>query len=86
MGVSRSEEAKLFADDLVLMACSESGLKQALNGFAAAFNVVGMKISTSKTVVLRRSKNHVQCSLQNSGVLLEQVEKFKYHFLTSDRR
>ena len=68
----------LFADDLVLLASSESGLQRALNGFAAACDIAGMKISTSKTEVLHLSRKPNQCSLQVSGVSLKQVEKFKY--------
>ena len=36
-----------------------------------------MKISTSKTEVLKFSRISVQCSLQVGGVSLKQVEKFK---------
>ena len=54
----------LFADDMVLLASAEPGLQLALNGFAAACNVAGLKISTSKTVVIHLSRNPVQCSLQ----------------------
>ena len=39
----------LFADDLVLLADSESGFQRALDGFAAACDCAGMKISTAKT-------------------------------------
>ena len=71
--------SRLFvADDLVLLADSESGLQRALNGFAAACNIAGMKISTTKTEVLHLSRNPVKCSLQVDGVPLKQVEKFKY--------
>ena len=72
----------LFADDLVLLASSESGIKHALNGFAAACGIAGMKISTSKTEVLHLSRNPVQCFLQVGGVSLKQVEKFKYFGVT----
>ena len=65
----------LFADDVVLLASSESGLQ---NGFAAACDIAGMKISISKTKILNLSKNPVQCFLQVGGVSLKQVEKFKY--------
>ena len=41
----------LFADDLVLLASSESGLQHSLNNFAAACDIAGIKISTSKTKV-----------------------------------
>ena len=54
----------LFADDVVLLAFSESGLQHALNGFAVAYDITGMKISTSKTEVLYFSRNSVQCLLQ----------------------
>ena len=39
----------LFVDDLVLLASSESNLQHALNGCAAARDIAGVKISTSKT-------------------------------------
>ena len=68
----------LFADDLVLLASSESGLQHALNGFAAACDIAGMEISTSKSEVLHLSRNSVQCPLQVGGVSLKQVEKFQY--------
>ena len=73
----------LFADALVLLASSESGLQYALNGFAVTvtlrhFDIAGMKISTSKIEVQYFSKNSVQCFLQVDGVLLKQEEKFKY--------
>ena len=63
----------LFADDLVLLSSTESGLQRALNSFAD-----GMKISTSKTEVLQLSRNPDQCVLQVNKETLKQVEKFKY--------
>ena len=51
----------LFADDLVLLTSSESDLHHVLNGFPSACDIAGMKISTSKIVVLHLSKNPVQC-------------------------
>ena len=41
----------LFADDLVLLFSTESGLQRALNSFADACNTARMKISTAKTEV-----------------------------------
>ena len=67
----------LFSDDLVLLASSESGLQSALNVFAAACDIAGMKISTSKTEVLHLSRYPVQCSQQVGCVSLKQVKKFK---------
>ena len=54
----------LFADDLVLLSSSESGLQQALNSFADACDTAKMKISTAKTEVLHLSRNLDQCVLQ----------------------
>ena len=49
----------LFANDLILLVSSESGLQPEINCFAAA----GMKISTSKTEILQLLKNLVKCFL-----------------------
>ena len=68
----------LFANDLVLLSSTESGLQRALNNFADACNTAGMKISTAKTEVLHLSRNPDQCVLQVNGATLKQVEKFKY--------
>ena len=68
----------LFADDLVLLSSTESGLQRALNSFADACNTAGMKISTAKTEVLHLSRNPDQCVLQVNGATLKQIEKFKY--------
>ena len=46
---------------LVLLASFESGLQHALNGFAAAGEIAGMKISTSTTEFLHLSRISVQC-------------------------
>ena len=61
----------LFTDDSVLLVYFESGLQHALNGFAAACDIAGMKINTSKTEVLHFSRNLVKCSLQVGGVSLK---------------
>ena len=68
----------LYEDDLVLLASSERGLQHALNGFAAACDIAGMKISTSKSEVLQLSGTPVLCFLQIGGTSLKQMEKFKY--------
>ena len=75
-------------DNLVWLAPTESGLQDALNGFAAACDIAGMKISTSKTEVLHLLRNPLQCSLQVDGLSLKQMEKFKYRRVafTSDGR
>ena len=78
----------LFADDLVLLSSTESGLQRVLNSFADACNTAGMKISTGKTEVLHLSRNPDQRVLQVNGATLKQVEKFKYFGVafTSDGR
>ena len=68
----------LFADDLILLSSTESGLQRALNSFTDACNTAGMKISTAKTEVLHLLRNPDQCVLQVNGATLKQVEKFKY--------
>ena len=68
----------LFADDLVLLSSTESGLQRALNSFADACNTAGMKISTAKIEVLHLSRNADRCVLQVNGATPKQVEKFKY--------
>ena len=77
-----------FADDLVLLSSTESGLQSALNSFANAYNTAGMKISTAKTEVLHLSRNPDQCVLQVNGATLKREEKFKYLGVafTSDRK
>ena len=54
-----------FADDLVLLAFSESGFQHGLNGFAAACDIARMKISTSKTeyYIFREILSNVLCKL-----------------------
>ena len=54
----------LFADDLVLLFSTESGLQGALNRFEDVCDTTGMKISPAKTKVLHVSRNPDQCSFQ----------------------
>ena len=68
----------LFADDLVLLSSTESGLQCTLNSFADACNTAGVKISTAKTEVFHLSRNLNQSVLQVNGATLKQAEKFKY--------
>ena len=56
----------LFADDLVLLSSTESGLQRALNSFADACDAPGMKIGTAKTEKVHLSRNP------------KQIEKFIY--------
>ena len=81
----------LFADNLVLLCSTESGLQRALNSFADACNSCNTperKTNTAKTEILHLSRNLDQCVLQVNGTTLKQVEKFKYLGVAfaSDRR
>ena len=49
----------LFADELVLLSSTESGLQHAINRFGDACGTAAMKISTAKTEVLHLSKTPV---------------------------
>ena len=73
----------LFADDLVLLSNSQSGLQCLLESFAAVCNDSGMKISTSKTEMLLLSRKPSQCSISIGREPLRRVEKFTpgCHFL-----
>ncbi len=68
----------LFADDVVVLATSDQDLQHALGLFAAECEAVGMRISASKSKAMVLSRKRVACPLQVGGVLLPQVEEFKY--------
>ena len=67
----------LFAEDLVLLFSTESGLQHALNSFTDAYGIARMKISMAKTEVLHLLRNPDQCVLQVNGATLKQIGKFK---------
>lgn len=64
----------LFEDDLVLLASSEWDIQHALGWFAAKCEVVGMKISTSKSEAIGLCSKMVDCSLWDGNELLPQVK------------
>ncbi len=68
----------LFADDVVVLATSDQDLQHALGRFSAECEAVGMRISASKSEAMVLSRKRVACPLQVGGVLLPQVEEFKY--------
>ena len=74
--ITKSVSRLLFADDLILLSFTESGLQRSLNSFADACDPARMKISTAKTVVLHLSRNPDQSVLQVNGATLKQEEKF----------
>ena len=72
----------LFADTLVLLSHTKSGLQRALNSFADARDTAGMKISMAKTEIFHLTWNPDQCVLQVNGATLKQIGKFKYFGVT----
>ncbi len=68
----------LFADDVVVLATSDQDLQHALGRFAAECEAAGMRISASKSEAVFLSPKRVASPLQVGGVLLPQVEEFKY--------
>ncbi|MDG2633017.1 hypothetical protein P7M35_24665, partial [Vibrio parahaemolyticus] len=68
----------LFADDVVLLAPSNSDLQLSLGRFAAECEAAVMRISTSKSEAMVLSRKRVDCPLQVGGEVLPQVEEFKY--------
>ncbi|MGH2507006.1 MAG: reverse transcriptase domain-containing protein [Ktedonobacteraceae bacterium] len=75
---SASVSHLLFADDLAILAPSQSDLRRALERFSLECEAASMRINVAKTETLVISRNPVQCTLHVSGVSLQQVEKFKY--------
>ncbi len=61
-----------------MLATSDQDLQHALGRFAAECEAVGMRISASKSEAMVLSRKRVACPLQVGGVLLPQVEEFKY--------
>ncbi|TWW67330.1 hypothetical protein D4764_02G0003710 [Takifugu flavidus] len=65
-------------DDVVLLASSARDLQLSLDRFAAACEVGGMKISTSKSEAMVLNQKKVECLLRVKEEILPQVEEFKY--------
>ncbi len=61
-----------------MLATSDQDLQHALGRFAAECEAVEMRISASKSEAMVLSRKKVACPLQVGGVLLPQVEEFKY--------
>uniref|UniRef100_A0A8C9TQF7 Reverse transcriptase domain-containing protein n=1 Tax=Scleropages formosus TaxID=113540 RepID=A0A8C9TQF7_SCLFO len=75
---SRKVTSLLFAGDVVLFALSHDCLQHTLEQFSAKCEVVGMRISTSKSESMVLSRKRMACPLQVRGENLPQVEEFKY--------
>ncbi|XP_063324142.2 cytoglobin-2-like, partial [Pelmatolapia mariae] len=64
--------------DVVLLASSGDGLQLGLEWFAAECEMVGMRISTSKSEALVLSWKRVECPLRSRDEFLPQMEVFKF--------
>ena len=68
----------LFAHDFALLGSKKIVLQYALDRFSDACLDAGMKINTTKTEIMCLSRHPVQCFFQENGVIIKQMEKFKY--------
>lgn len=71
--VAISFSSLVFADDVVLLALSGSGLQLPLEHFAAKCEGLGIRISTSKSEVMVPSRKRVMSPFQVRGKLFLQV-------------
>ncbi|TWW73562.1 hypothetical protein D4764_15G0009560 [Takifugu flavidus] len=69
---------RIAGNDVVLLASSAHDLQLSLDRFAAACEVAGMKISTSKSEAMVLNRKKVECLLRVKEEILPQVEEFKY--------
>ena len=67
-----------FADDIDLMAGSNSELQELTNKLIATASAYGMEISTVKSKVMVNSTNNASVSIIMDGKKLEEVSSFKY--------
>ena len=67
-----------FADDIDLMAGSNSELQELTNKLIATAGAYGMEISTVKSKVMVNSTNNASVSIIMDGKKLEEVSSFKY--------
>ena len=67
-----------FADDIDLLAGSETELQELTNRLVGAARDYGMEISADKSKILVNSPEGVTASIHLDGAPLEQVESFKY--------
>ena len=67
-----------FADDIDLMAGSQSELQDLTNKLAHNAGAYGMEISTAKSKVMVNSLNNAHANITLDGEQLEEVDEFKY--------
>ena len=67
----------LFADDVTLVAHSESSLQKMMDCLSAACKAFALEISTKKTVILSQADT-VQASISLDNMPLQDVDKFCY--------
>ncbi len=69
----------LYADDLILMSESASGLQKQLDGLASFCEQRQLTVNLSKTkVVVFETRQSGVCDFVLSGAVVERVESYKY--------
>jgi len=63
---------------VVPLASSDRDLRYSLGRFAAEYEAVGMRVSTSKSEAMVLHRKPVDCSLQVGAECLPQAKEFKY--------
>ena len=75
-----------FCSDLVWLASLKSGLLHALKDFADAYDIAGMKISTSKTEVLHLLRNLIHSTRFCYRISLELNKISSGHLFKVDKK
>ena len=87
---SRIIRCLLYADDLVLMSHTESGLQRQLDALQHFCSLHGLHVSIDKTkhMIFHNDRAGVMTKrpLQYGGEVIKQVDSFKYLGITVDRR
>jgi hypothetical protein len=67
-----------YADDTLIMACTQMELQQIMNAIVQHSETMGLKLNTSKTKMMVFSKKPVKSELRINNVIIEQVSSLKY--------
>ncbi|VDL91160.1 unnamed protein product [Schistocephalus solidus] len=83
-----SDHALLFVDDSALNTVTQESMQSSKDLFIAGCTNFGLKISTSKTVVMHQPSPSAECNaprINVNGSLLKHVETFAYLGITLSR-
>ena len=68
----------LYADDLILMSASASGLQKQLDALASFCEQRPLTVNLSKTKVVFEKQRSALCDLRLNGAVVECVDRYKY--------